>query len=70
LDKNRKVGKISEILCNDKNVAVVNKKPIKLQFIDRDASPCRSDRSDRSDRMVTMVAENTGLNSSPNSNPP
>ncbi len=70
LDKNRKVRRVSEILCNDKNVVVVNKKPIKLQFIDKDASPCQSDRSDRSDRIITMASENTVLNSSPISNPP
>ena len=51
-ENNKKVRRIKEILSNEKNVMVVNKSPIKLQFkenIEEKQNLCRSDRSDWSD---------------------
>jgi DNA replicative helicase MCM subunit Mcm2 (Cdc46/Mcm family) len=51
-ENNKKVRRIRELLSNEKNVMVVNKSPLKLQFnenIEEKQILCRSDRSDWSD---------------------
>ena len=46
-DKNKKVRKISEILRSHNNIKVINKNPIKLQFVE-ESNLAGSDGSDGS----------------------
>jgi len=50
-EKNKKVRKILEILRNNKDVKVVNKNPIKLQFEEQSPLSSGSDGSDRSEQI-------------------
>lgn len=64
-ENNKKVRRIKEILSNEKNVMVVNKSPIKLQFNENDEEKQYLSGSDRSDRSDSKSFE---TNKTPKSN--
>jgi replicative DNA helicase Mcm len=58
-DKNKKVRKILERLRNQENIKIVNKNPVKFQFIDTSILQ----RSERSDESEKILIKNTSIDS-------